>query len=63
VLKYYGAIYVNVLYLLVSGAPVYFSDAAFYLLVGVYLALVVLRVFLTYVYFNTVTGWWCKCSL
>jgi len=48
----------NVSYLLVCGVPVYF-----YFLVGVYPALMVLCVFLTCVYFNTVTGWWCKCSL
>jgi len=45
----------EIMYLLVSGVPV-----QFYFLVVVYPALVVLCVFLT---FNTVTGWWCKCSL
>jgi len=34
-----------------------------YFLFWVYPALVELRVFLTYVYFNTVTVWWCKFSL
>jgi len=43
---------VNALYLLLIDDPVYFSWF------GVYPALVVLRVFLTFVYFNTVTGWW-----
>ena len=42
----------GVLYLLVSGAPVY----VLYLLVRLYPVLVVLRVSFTYVYFNTVTG-------
>ena len=40
----------NILYLVLSGAPVHFSWFE------VYPALVVLRVFLTFVYFNTVTG-------
>jgi len=43
---------VGVLYLSVSGAPVY----VLYLLVRLCPALVVLRFFSTYVYFNIVTG-------
>jgi len=40
---------VNVLYLLVSGAPVYFRMLHSIFWLGC--------VFLTFVYFNTVTGW------